>query len=240
MPLADIHSHTLFGVDDGARSLEESLRMLEISYAEGVRLICLTPHCNPDLFPTSTREAAEENFAVLAAAAREKFPDLTLLLGNELYAFGSSVDALREGLCRPLGCGNVVLVEFASEVPFSELENTLHAIRSLGYRPLIAHAERYRCLTAVPARVEELVSRRVLIQVNAASVTASLFSPVGRFVRGLLKKGLVHAVASDGHREVGRSPHLADAYRKTASLCGQSVADALFDKNPRQFVSPKV
>ena len=240
MPLADIHSHALFGVDDGARDLEESLRMLAISYEEGVRLVCLTPHCNPDMFPESTRERSEENFAVLSEAARERFPDLTLLLGNEFYAFGSSVDALRQGSCRPLGEGNTVLVEFSTDVAFSELENTVHAIRSLGYRPLIAHAERYECLRSSPDRVEALVSRRVLIQVNASSVTASLFSSVGRFVRRLMKNGLVHAVASDGHREVGRSPHLANAYKKTVSLCGQSVADALFCKNPRQFVSPKV
>ena len=144
------------------------------------------------------------------------------------------------GLCRSLGEGNVVLVEFSPDVTFSEMENTVHAMRSLGYRPLIAHAERYQCLVSKPERVETLVSRRVLIQVNASSVTASLFSSVGRFVRRLLKCGLVHAVASDGHREVGRSPHLADAYKKTVSLCGQSLADAVFYKNPRQFVSPKV
>lgn len=240
MPLADIHSHALFGVDDGARDLEESLRMLAISYAEGVRLVCLTPHCNPDMFPKSTREKADENFAVLVRAAQEKFGDLTLLLGNEMYAFGSSLDTLREGLCRPLGDGNVVLVEFANDVVFSELENTLRTLRTLGFRPLIAHVERYDCLLRSPDRVRDLVSARALIQVNAASVTASLFSKVGRFVRGLLKDGLVHAVASDGHRETGRSPHLAAAYKKTVSLCGQSVADDLFYKNPRQFVSPKV
>ena len=106
MPLlADIHSHALFGVDDGARDVDESLRMLGISYEEGVRLVCLTPHCNPDMFPASTREAAEASFSVLRERAKEKFPDLTLMLGNELYVFGSSVDTLREGLCRPLGEG---------------------------------------------------------------------------------------------------------------------------------------
>ena len=240
MPLlADIHNHALFGLDDGAADLDESVRMLEISYAQGVRLLCLTPHCNPHLFPRSTRQRADENFVQLFEIAREKFPDLTLLQGNEFYIFGSSVDSLREGLCRPLGESRTLLVEFAPDVLYSELENSLRAVRSLGYRPLVAHAERYECLLREPTRVGELVAMRAAVQVNASSVLASFLSPVGRFVRRLLKEGLVHVIASDGHGAVRRTPQLLEAYGKVASRYGNAAADALFYKNPRQFVLPE-
>ena len=240
MPLlADIHNHMLFGLDDGAPDLAASLRLLDISYREGVRLVCLTPHCNPDLFPHSTRARAEENFAVLRDAAAVRYPDLTLLLGNELFAFGSSLDAVREGACRQLGDGNTLLVEFSPEVPYTELVSIVRAVRTLGYRPLIAHAERYECLLRAPERVEELVSMRARIQINASTVTAGMLSPLGRFARRLLRERLVHVVASDGHGERRRTPHLLDAYRKVASLCGDEVAEKLFYNNPRQYVSPK-
>ena len=58
--LSDIHNHTLFGLDDGAAELSDSMQMLALSYQEGVRCLCMTPHCNPAMFPAATAEAAKE------------------------------------------------------------------------------------------------------------------------------------------------------------------------------------
>ena len=139
----------------------------------------------------------------------------------------------------PLGEGNTVLVEFEPDVAYVEILNVLRAIRALGYRPLVAHVERYDCLRRKPERVRELVSGYNLVQVNAASIMAGYFSPVRRFVYRLLRAGLVHVVSTDKHSDDRRSPGLRDAYRRVAALCGTASADLLFYLNPCEIISTK-
>lgn len=237
--LADIHNHALFGLDDGAVDLDTSLAMLARSYEEGVRLLCLTPHCNPDLFPHATREAAEENFARLSEAAAARFPELSLALGNELLAYGITLDAVRSGRCMPLGESSTLLMEFVPDIAFSDLLNTLRAARSMGHRVLLAHVERYGCLLREPGRVADLKAAHVRIQINAASTLLGPLSPIGRFTRRLLKQGLVDVVASDAHGLRHRPPELLEAYRRVSAVCDSETADALFYQNPKKLLSAK-
>lgn len=79
----DLHSHLLFGVDDGAKTKEEMFAMLDMAYADGTRAICLTPHFSPYLFG-DTYESSQAAFEVLREYAEKTYPDLKLFLGHEL------------------------------------------------------------------------------------------------------------------------------------------------------------
>lgn len=230
--LVDIHNHSLFGLDDGAKDLSTSLAMLAASYAEGVRVLCLTPHYRPNLFPRSTAARAEARFAELCAAAHRELPDLVLHLGCEYHASSPTVEPLLDGRARPLGAGKWVLVEFATDVLYTTVRNTVQAIQQAGYRPLIAHAERYDCLVTSLSRVRELVDMRARIQINARTLLGWLPSRGRKFAEKLLEKRLVFVIASDGHDLGRRSPALAKAYRRVAREYGQGYADELFYSNP--------
>lgn len=239
IPLADIHNHALCGLDDGAPDMHTTLRMLELSYREGVRFLCLTPHYNPALFPKATVARARGYFAQLTEIAAREFPNLQLYLGNEYFAHVSPAVAFREGLCLPLGEGKTVLVEFYPDTPFSQIRDTVLALRAAGRKVLLAHAERYTCLRRDPlTTVGELVSARAYIQVNAASVTSPPLFGTGRFVRTLFRHSYIHVVASDAHDLSLRPPHLRAAYQKVCSSFGEECANAVFWKIPRQLVAP--
>lgn len=232
--LIDLHNHALFGVDDGAESMDVCIRMLETAYAQGTRAICFTPHYNPSVYSTSAADiyAAYEKICVVSS---RKFPDLALLLGNEIYAYPGSIADVSEERCRTLGNGKAVLLEFSPHVGYREMRNRFLDFITAGYSPILAHAERYACLLKQPGRVKELVDMRVLIQVNAETVVHLIPLYLHRFVHNLLAKRLVHVVASDMHREqvVG---DLARAHRKIARKYGEEYAKQLFYSNPKRIL----
>ena len=197
MPYIDLHCHLLYGVDDGAQDYRQMCRMADIAYENGTRVLCATPHFNPEIF-THRPEREERAFEELTAYCKEKHPDMTLLLGNEIFIFRDALDLLRAGEARPLGNSNTVLVEFLPDEEFPLMKQALFRLSAAGYRPLLAHAERYSALRT-PKNIVELKQQNVRISVNAASVVGKNGFFVKRYVCHLLKHGLVSLVASDGH-----------------------------------------
>ena len=237
MPVfADIHNHSLFGVDDGAKTQEIAEKMIAASYAEGVRYLCLTPHHHPGYFHTS-REEIEAAYAALVAFAKENYPDLTLVLGNEIFGYSEWLSALQNGTARTLGGSDTVLLEFHDHDSYTYIRDRLLAVQASGYTPVLAHAERYDCLYQDPLRVEELVQHRVAIQINAATLTEGIFSSERRFARRLLRRGLVSIIASDAHSLDHRPPTLLPAYAVVRRICGAACADRLFYENPRSLLA---
>ena len=235
--LADLHYHAIFGVDDGSRSIEMTEQMLAISYAEGVRVLCLTPHGDPIRFPCE-REVILSRFEEIKQLCRERFPEMTLYLGNEMFAYIDSAATLAAGQFFPMGESNVALIEFSDEIGYRTMCNILQAYRAAGFRPMLAHAERYGCLLENVDFVYDLVQMRVLIQVNASSFRRSFFpSAVNRFVIRLLDKGLIDVVASDAHAVEVRTPRLLDAYAAVEKRCGSAQAQKLFYDNPVRILT---
>ncbi|MBQ8174626.1 MAG: hypothetical protein IJ009_04410 [Clostridia bacterium] len=235
--LIDLHNHALFGVDDGAQTIEACMQMLQASYSGGVRAICFTPHYNPSSYRT-TAEDVYATYEKVCAIASRRFPDLALLLGNEVYAYPDSVAALEDGRCRPLGNGRMVLVEFSPCIGYRDMRNRFLAYFTAGYHPVLAHAERYTCLYQDMSRVKELVDMRVIIQVNAEPVLRFSHLRTYRFVHGLLSARLVHVVASDMH-DVQGVASLPRAYGRISRRYGEAYAKQLFYINPKRILLRK-
>lgn len=235
--LMDIHNHALFGVDDGAQTVEACMQMLQNAYSQGIRVICFTPHYNPSLFRTNPKDIAAHYEKVCTMAAHQ-FPDLTLMLGNEVYAYPDSASALDEGKCLPLGNGRVVLVEFSPHVGYREMKNRFLSLFAAGYAPLLAHAERYVCLFQKPDRIKELLELRVGIQINAETVLDCMHFRMYRFVHHLLARRMVQVIASDMHR-IKQTNTMLRAYRKITKRYGEAYAKQLFYKNPKRILLPR-
>ena len=228
MIFADIHNHSLAFVDDGAQSEEIMYRMVDAAYANGTRLLCLTPHFHPICF-SDNREAALESFEKLQAYAAEHYPKLRLYLGNELR-HGPNCDSwIREGFCRPLGNSSLILVDFPMDVDQRVVVRGLSQILSIGYRPVLAHAERYPNLTRNAVR--DFLRNGVQIQINSGSLTGSFGYGARWRARQLMRYRLVSMVASDAHDLRHRSPRLSDGYYLTAKLTDKDYADRVFYHN---------
>lgn len=207
-PFFDLHSHMLYGVDDGARDQEMMFAMLDAAYEDGVRAICLTPHYSPYHFG-DTFDRSERSFAVLSEYAERKYPDVQLFQGHELGYYHGCEDALRKGRCRMLAGSRYVLVDFPAPVDFFDLSGAINRLRSMGYRTVLAHAERYRCLSSNFEWLFEYVDSGGLIQINASGICERWGSPARAAWIRLLRENLVHFIASDGHDLKLRSPRMS-------------------------------
>lgn len=236
MTFADIHSHILWGVDDGAKSAEQMARMLDAAYADGTRLLCLTPHFHPGCWGRN-RERADRAFAQLQGWAAEKYPDLRLVLANELRWDRGCSGWLDEGTCRTLG-GKYVLVDFYAGESGRTIAGGLQRLLSAGYVPILAHAERYPHLRGDLGAVADLRSSGVLIQITAGSLTGAFGLRTRGCARRLVKHGLADLVASDAHDMAGRKPGLSGAYRWIAGKYGTGLADRLCRKNAFDLLAP--
>ena len=208
MQFFDLHTHLLFGVDDGAKTPEEMFEMLDMAYADGTRAMCLTPHFSPYLFGDTAR-ASEESFRVLVDYAKKKYPDMYLYLGHELGYYSSCTQALDEGICRPLGKSRYLLVDFPEAVSFFEIQNAMGNLQRTGYHPILAHTERYRCLFTHMDWVREFVQDGGIVQINASSATGAWGTLAKMQWKRLVKEGLAHIVASDGHNLTTRQPKIS-------------------------------
>ena len=222
MTFADLHNHILSAVDDGADSDETMYRMTEAAYADGTRLLCLTPHFHPGIFGDN-RETGEASFQKLRAYAAEHCPELKLFLGNELRYATSSDRWLREGLCRTLAESSLILVDFPADVGQNQITRALEQLLSMGYLPVLAHAERYPNLSMNTIR--EYRRNGIRIQINAGSLTGSFGLTARLQARRLLRNRMVCLVASDAHDLKHRPPLLSKGYEITKKITDEDYAN---------------
>ncbi len=204
----DLHTHMLCGVDDGAKTPEDMFAMLEMAYADGTRAICLTPHYSPYLFG-DTYAASEKSFAMLSEYAAAHHPDMYLYLGHELGYHASCLQALNEGLCRTLGGSRYLLVDFPETVDFFEIQSAMGQLQRMGYHPILAHTERYRCLFRRLGWVRDFVAEGGIVQINASSVEGDWGRGAQKQWKKLVKEELAHIISSDGHNLTSRQPKMS-------------------------------
>ena len=222
--MLDVHTHILPGIDDGSRSVEQSLTMLRAEAEQGVKTVMLTPHYR------ATRESPAE-FAGRRAAAEVRLREAVgdqeglpaLYCGAEVEFFEglSHVEEL-EPLC--IGGGSVMLIE----MPFCPWNRRMLAeISALqqhrGVQPILAHSERYRSFQP-KGLWEELSDRGVWLQCNTSFFRRWQTS---RIAMSMLKRRLVDFVATDSHDLERRAPDLGAAMEKIGAKLGREALDFL-------------
>lgn len=240
--MIDIHSHIIFGVDDGSHDEKETEELLRDSYAQGVREIIATPHRRRRMFETDIN-IIKENFQKVVEIARKVSDDLKVHLGSEVFYMEGEVEKIEKGLYPTLAETDYILVEFPYEMPYKEIHRALNNIILLGLSPVVAHVERYNDVDE--KGVQELINMGCYIQVNAASVLKpKMFGDKHKNYKKRAKKyldaELVHFIASDMHNMTTRRTHMKEAYDIIEAKYGTSYAYELFEKNQERLLMNKI
>ena len=233
--MIDIHSHIVFEVDDGPKTIEDSRALLEESYRQGVRTIISTSHRRKGMFETPEAKI-EENFKQVQELAKEIADDLTVLYGAEIYYTSDILDKLEQGKIPRLADSQYALIEFSMITPYKEIHTALSNVLRLGVTPVVAHIERYHCLENDEKKVQELINMGCYTQINSSSVLKpKLLGDSHKFMKKrtqfFLEKDLVHFVASDMHNLSQRPPFMKEAFDIVAKKYGSRRAEALFGGN---------
>ena len=188
----DRHSHILYGVDDGAKTLEDALAVLAYDEEIGISEVWCTPHIMEDV--PNTTEALKQRFADLEAAYTGP---IKLHLAAEYMLDTLFEERFNAGDLLTME-DDTLLVETSTWNPPADMTGTLRKIQKAGYRPLLAHPERYRYLT--DAGYERLHKMGIHFQLNLGSLVGYYGETAMRKAHELLEKGWYSEIGSDCHR----------------------------------------
>ena len=207
----DIHSHFVYGLDDGAETITEMETMLDAAHADGVVSLFATPHVTPGVKPFDTGRY-ESRLHQARCYCREKGYSMQLFSGAEILYTPMLWQYCQEHSLPTLGDSEFVLLEFVPGVSLQELEDALELMKRNGYIPILAHIERYSCLYRgrTAAKLKERYDVRY--QVNANTVLSNQGFFRARKIRSWFKKALVDFIASDAHNVQHRRTKLRRAY----------------------------
>jgi len=221
----DIHSHFIYGVDDGAKTYEDMIDLLDAAYADGIRGLVATPHHTPGIAPFP-----EELFLQRLNEAHQycqaRGYDITLYAGAEILYTPAMEPYVRQRRLPTYRGTTQALVEFVPDITARELENVLALMEDCGYTTVLAHIERYDCM--VNGQAKRLKSRYdVRYQINCSAVLENRGFFRAQRVKRWLREGLIDAVATDMHHAKYRPPRMQAAYRALVNLVGQDEAKRL-------------
>ncbi|MGA9783128.1 MAG: CpsB/CapC family capsule biosynthesis tyrosine phosphatase [Terracidiphilus sp.] len=225
----DVHYHLIFGVDDGAKTINDSIALAEASIAEGVTHIVATPHAN--LRYPFQPELNLERLEMIKMSFEGR---LTLGLGCEFHlSYDNIADLERHPGRYTVNGKQYLLVEFAELVIPRSLSDVLLRMRDSGIVPVITHPERNPVLAADPQRLDEWIEIGCLLQVTAGSLLGDFGRKAESVALDLIRRNRVHLVASDAHAMSWRPPSMRRAYDLLQGQFGQATADRLCLRNPR-------
>jgi protein-tyrosine phosphatase len=226
--MIDLHCHIIPGIDDGSQSLEESIEMARSAYKIGYRQIICTSHYE---FGRYENDGYQEKFSELSETLKKEKIPVEIHMGNELYLDPEGLKALSMGKVNTLGESNYLLVEAVPGMTSLSLMGAMEKVIKLGYKPVLAHVERYFFLTINDVKkMEEL---GVVLQVNLSSFSNAL----KKRTEALLKNRLIHIVASDSHGTGRRSyEDAATGLKELEKTVGKDRIELLTKINPKRIL----
>ena len=256
--MIDLHNHILYGQDDGAETLEESIRMCRISSQDGVRTIVATPHILPGIYEndrsTILSQVAELNsalkklnfqrspFRVKNLDSMTQLPDdliteLRILAGADVHFSSDLLERLeRKEVVTVNDQGRYLMVEFESQgIPYMA-EEALFQMLTKGIVPIISHPERNMEIAQRPQRYYEMIRMGCLGQVTAMSLTGEFGPEIKRSAEKLLAKRLIHIIASDAHSPGRRPPILSSGVKAAEKIVGKEEARKMVTEYPKAVI----
>lgn len=229
--MTDIHSHLIYGIDDGARSLEESIELIKKLSSIGFDNLIITPHYIEDSEYSASNEIKEEKLEIIRDELKKNNIDVNIFIGNEIFINENIVNLVEDGYIETLGDTNCLLIELPFHNKIIGLLDIISEIKSAGYLPIIAHPERYTYFQDDYSLVDELRRERVLFQCNYTSIIGRYGDSAEKLLKYMLKHRYVDYLGTDLHR-VDRTT-LIDNWKKIDKLFNKVAGKDYYEKIKR-------
>ena len=232
--LYDMHCHIFYDVDDGSKSPEMSLKMLEQQYNEGVRTIIATPHYNPKAWHREIEDIRGRFEDMKQLLASSKYSDVRLFLGSEIFYHKSTTpDDIKNNSLITMAGSRYLLMEFNTFAPYDEIRSAVLEAITAGYIPIVAHIERFDTLIDDIDHVYDLKDYGAYLQTNAETVIGDYGRTAKKFVKKLLKEEMIDFLGTDCHRDTGdRVPNIQAAAAYIMKKCSEGYSRKLLFDNP--------
>jgi protein-tyrosine phosphatase len=226
--LIDIHNHLIPKFDDGPRSMEESITMLQQAESQGITDVFATSH-----FPEYISDATEiDYFGKLQNLREESLArgiGVNIYSGAEIFYHRQMEYTVRSSKVGTLGgFGQYVLLEFPMFQMPNNVEEVLFNLSVNNYIPIVAHPARYKSLTSQPNRALDFVQYGGLLQLNGGSILGHFGKEAQKLALSFLDQRIIHFIASDAHSPVGRGFVLDEVYEFLKDRYPSSYLEEIF------------
>ena len=234
--MIDIHSHLLYGVDDGSKSLEESIEILRNLKNVGFESIILTPHYIKDSTYSVPKSENLKKLEVLKNALKENNIDINLYLGNEIYIDDEILDLFRSRQISTLNNTNYALIELPMSGIYDEYKEILQDLISKGCKVILAHPERYVSFQQDFNKVYELEKIGVYFQCNFDSIIGRYGEESELMVRRLLQEKKVAFLATDIHHQAHDYSKYERIKKEVLKYLTEEEYKIITESNPRHLI----
>lgn len=194
--MIDFHSHILPNIDDGSKSYEETLIMLEEAYNVGFDKVISTSH-----YAINCYEAPEYKRKEIVDDLNLESNIPKIFLGSEIFLTYNIVELLKEYKASTINGTNYVLFELPLKQQFPNLKDVINRLKENNYRPILAHPERYTVVQKNFKLLNELKEMGVLFQINYGSIVGMYGFTAKQTAKKMLKSDLVSFLGTDAHKE---------------------------------------
>lgn len=201
--MIDMHCHICFGVDDGAKSIEDAISMVKFAMKEGITNMIVTPHAYSPQFHVPTKEVLGQ-VRLLNEVISEAGYSLKIHNGQEVRLHEHILKNLENCKALTLAESRYVLLELPSHTVPTYTKQIIQLMLSKGKIPIIAHPERNRAVAENPKRLEQLIRHGALAQVTAGSLAGHFGKTIQRLAVHLTEANLIHVYGSDIHNMTTR------------------------------------
>ncbi len=236
--MIDFHTHILPNIDDGARSIEETIELVQEAKKVGFEAIISTSHYMEGYYETNVPER-EMWINVIYEKLQEENLSMKLYLGNEIYLSENLVSLLKEGRACTINDTSYVLFEMPLNIEPMNLYNVIYEMIQHKLVPILAHPERYTFIQQKPEMLAELIEKGVFIQSNYASILGYYGKKAQIIVKKFLQSNMVHFLGSDVHRPNTIYPRIPQILAELTKIIGKDKLEELTNANPKLVLQNK-
>lgn len=198
--MIDMHNHILYGIDDGCKTIEESIETIKNMKKMGFNTIVLTPHYIEDSSFKANNNLKLQRLEILKEELLKNNIDVNLFLGNEIFINESINELIINKEIRSINNTRYILIELPFNNQILNLDDYLYELKLKGYKIIIAHPERYTYFKDNYEEARKLYDSGVLFQVNYGSIIGQYGSSSLKLVKKLLKDDMVDFISTDIHK----------------------------------------
>lgn len=224
--MIDFHNHILPNVDDGPKTIEESVSMIEFAYKQGITDIVQTVHFQ---HPKMYNKNVDYSFLVnktkeLQSCIYKKKIDIKIHLSAEVFYLPNLVEISSNPLVT-IGNNKYMLIEFKANIFPENFEDQFYQLQLNGITPIVAHPERYRFIQNDINILEKWISRGYIIQLDAGSILGNFGKKIEETSFQMINSGFIHLIGSDAHNN------------KKRNFCLKTTYDLLENNYGYEFIS---
>lgn len=238
--MIDLHTHLIPNVDDGADSIEETIRLAKAAVNEGIEHVVLTPHHNRYWVENEKNKVLKLTKKVEKVIENAEIP-LTVSASQEIRMNEEFSDELFAGNYLPLDKkGKYYLVEFSWREFPSFAKTYLQRMIDAGIVPVIAHPERQRPFLDDPQILRDLIEMGCISQITATSIVGGYTEEIREASHKMMKENLIHVIASDAHNVISRPFNIVNALEIIEEEYGSAYKEYLVANAENIFLSKEV